>query len=176
MSESNLITKICRTCNFAKLLDQFHAHKQTKDGRNTSCKECSNARSKKWREENKDQFLSSIKKWTIENKEYKKKSDKNYYQNNKEKVLEINKKWKQNNKEKYKLILKNWHKNNKQKHYANCLNWKNNNPEKVKSISKKWRQIHAGKTNFYSSARRAAKLKATPAWANFSKIKEKSSH
>lgn len=172
MSESNLITKICRTCNFAKLLDEFHAHKETKDGRNTSCKQCSNARSKKWREENREKFLGSIKKWTVENKEYKKQSDKNYYKNNKEKVLEINKKWKKDNKEKYKKLIKNWYEKNKKHCSLSSMEWRKANPEKAKLIYKNWIKNNPGKVNFYSSSRRSKKLMATPAWANLSKIKE----
>ena len=56
--------------------------------------------------------------------------------------------------------------------YLNCLNWKNNNSEKIKIISKRWAKNNNGKKNFYYAIRRAAKLKATPMWANLSKIKE----
>lgn len=51
-------SKLCRTCNTIKPLDEFHKRAGTKDGKQSNCKSCNIARVKKWQSENAGQFKS----------------------------------------------------------------------------------------------------------------------
>lgn len=56
----------------------------------------------------------------------------------------------------------------------NALRWKNNNPERKREIDyeygKKWRVANKGRVSAATRKRQAAKVNATPAWADMSAI------
>jgi hypothetical protein len=82
---------------------------------------------------------------------------KRYYRANPEKVKAKNKVWKKANREKVQQYKDKWTKNNPEKTRAADIAWRKANPEKCRAKNAK---------------RRAAKLKATPAWADLKKIEE----
>ena len=105
-------------------------------------------RSRKWRE-NKNEY----------NKEWRKRNP------------DHNKEWREKNPEQTKKYSKEWRERNPEHHKE----WRENNPEYYKTVprldyhkkySKEWREKNRGKSNSYSSKRRAAKLQAAPSWAN----------
>lgn len=53
-------TKICCNCKEEKELTEFNKNKSRKDGHNTICRLCSNARSKRYYEENKEHHREVI--------------------------------------------------------------------------------------------------------------------
>ena len=63
-------TKICKTCDKRMSLDEFHKHKTQKDGRVSTCKECANARARKWTADNRQRAKERKKKYHQENAEY----------------------------------------------------------------------------------------------------------
>lgn len=96
-------SKICTSCKEVKLMDDFHNHKTTPDGKQHHCKSC-------------------IKIRKIKDKDKNRKTDKIYYENNKEIIFEYMKDWRNNNplyykncwnKEKYLITQKIWRSNNK---------------------------------------------------------------
>lgn len=50
--------KLCRTCGIEKPLDQYRRNSRTKDGRQTQCKPCANARLDLWRARTRDRRLA----------------------------------------------------------------------------------------------------------------------
>jgi len=78
--------KVCTKCNKEKSLTEYYKDKSGKDGLRANCKECENARHKKWREENPDYN----KKWKKENPEKVRAYDKKWKKENPEKVRAIN--------------------------------------------------------------------------------------
>jgi hypothetical protein len=79
--------KICSKCKKKKHICEFGTHKKNKDGKRYACKECENAESKKWKENNKDKVLELNKIYSKNNKKKFLESQKKYYNNNKEKVI-----------------------------------------------------------------------------------------
>lgn len=84
--------KICCTCKLLKELHQYYASKSTKDGYQRQCKQCkkdssaptSKARSKRYRHNNKEKHQVASKRWRESNKDYYI----TYYKNNKDKWLQ----------------------------------------------------------------------------------------
>ena len=84
---------------------------------------------------------------------------------------EYNKEWRKRNPD----HNKEWRKRNLEYLKKYRKEWRENNPEYYKTVprldyhkkySKEWRVNNRGKSNSYSSKRRAAKLQAMPSWAN----------
>jgi len=113
------------------------------------------------RKQSKDGHQSSCKvcrneynaKWLQDNKKHAKEYKSKWYQENKEYMKELNAKWRQENKE-----------------YN--TKWRQDNKEYVKEYYVKYAKANKGAVNAYKAKRRAAKLQATPAWADQEKIKE----
>ena len=116
--------------------------KRRPDGRLGDCADCSKARTKRWSDKH---------------RERKRAFDREYRKANPEKIKSYQKKWAENNVEKMRAKKKAWAKAN---------------AEKVKAIQKAWQKRNRRKVTAYSNKRRAAKLKATPAWADLKKIEE----
>ena len=73
-----------------------------------------------------------------------------------------------------KLIAQNktWRKANSERKKATDKAWRKANSEKVRSARKKWEKANPEKCRAKCAKRRAARLQATPAWANLKKIEE----
>lgn len=76
------------------------------------------------------------------------------------------------NKEKMKERARKWYADNKERALANVDRWTASNPEKVKASSIKWNKNNKDRRNAAWMKRHAAKLQATPQWANAEKIAE----
>lgn len=85
------------------------------------------------------------------NAEKNKAKAKKWYEENKQQALETRKKWREANKEKMKGYAKKWGEENKDHKNELSRDWKKENKEKVLANTRK---------------RQAAKLNATPAWAD----------
>lgn len=128
--------KTCNNCKELKNVSEFNKDKSKKDGLHTFCKNC---RRKKNRE------------YAAKNREAAQKRAKEWYANNKERANKSSKKWREANKEKMKAYKDKWNRENK---------------EHKKKLSRKWKKENSHKVLAATRARQAAKLKATPAWAN----------
>ena len=60
-------TKICSNCGQEKPISEFPKCKRNKDGLDTHCKECRNAKNKVYREANKDKVFTCEKDPTLPN-------------------------------------------------------------------------------------------------------------
>jgi len=98
--------------------------------------------------------------------------NKRYRKNNPEKNRAYSKAWRKANPEKQRAKCKAWRQANPEKNRASNKAWQQANPEKYKAAIKAWRKANPGKRRSYKAKRRAAKLQATPAWADLKKIEE----
>lgn len=115
--------KICSSCKISKNLEYFYKLKNSKDGFNNSCKECMNAKSKKWLENNKEKQKERRRQYHIKNNAQQNAINLEYYQKNKNKEIFKNKrkeyrvKYKKENREKilndYKIYSKKYKENKK---------------------------------------------------------------
>lgn len=91
-------TKICTLCNLPKPLDtSFNKQSKSKDGYQSYCKECAQAK---------------IKQWRLDNIEHRKQYEKEYNQANPDKVLKWARDWRKNNPERVKELRKQFADNN----------------------------------------------------------------
>ena len=81
--------KICRKCNNEKEVSLFNKKKTSKDGLNSSCKECCKKYSQSYYSNNKEDF----KRYYMENSESIKENTKNYRLINKEYYKEYHKEY-----------------------------------------------------------------------------------
>ena len=82
--------KICTKCKVKKPFIAFHKNKQTKDKLTVHCRDCSNARLKEWKKQNKDHIAEYDRVWQQANKDKKSKNYKNWQVNNRAKVNSYN--------------------------------------------------------------------------------------
>ena len=78
--------KVCTGCNKEKSLTEYHKRRNAKDGFKSACKECRNAQSKKYYQENKEKVKATHKKWQKENPEKVKAYSKKWEKENPEKA------------------------------------------------------------------------------------------
>ena len=88
--------KVCTKCKETKSLGEFHKDEKSKDGRRSSCKECTKA----YCQANREKRIEYTRKWYQRNKDHVAEYDKKYKQENREKVRERKRKWYHENREK----------------------------------------------------------------------------
>jgi len=135
-------SKVCTKCSLEKPLADFYKCKNNKDGLWGSCKECVRSKSKEYAKENKEK----ISKYQGE-----------YYRKNKQKIMKYYGEYYLANQEGLKEHSREYYNNNKEAQAYNNAQWKKKNKSKV---------------NANNAKRRAVKLRATPPWADLSKIQE----
>jgi len=97
--------KVCTKCGEGKLLSEFSFRRESKDGCQRHCKECSSRASMEYRANNKERERERGREYRANNKEKIKKRLQKWWINNKEKARDVNGKWRINNKER--LMEKN---------------------------------------------------------------------
>jgi hypothetical protein len=105
--------KQCNSC--LEILDNmcFPKDKRSRDGLNSICKSCENAKNKKYREENKEKFSMARKKYYANNIDKIRDEKKKYVAKTKDKKVAYDKQYRLENKEKIKTAKKNWEKSKK---------------------------------------------------------------
>jgi hypothetical protein len=115
--------KICNKCHIPKVESEFYKNKATRDGLQSSCKECQSKIVENYKKLNSKKIKQSDKDYKDRNKEKCKEQDRQYYLKHKKKPKKINictkeyykeysKKWNEDNKEKRKEVNKKWLNNN----------------------------------------------------------------
>lgn len=150
-------TKACSKCGIEKPLTEYSKEKTGKDGLRADCKECKNARTKKYKEENKEKLKAYKKKYREANKERIKAYSKKWREEN----TEYNKKYKQENAEELKAYSKKYRQENSEKLKAQQKKYYQENLEKVKVRKKKYYQENKDKARLYCQKRRALLAEAT---------------
>jgi hypothetical protein len=129
-------TKKCSYCSHVLPVTEFSADNNRKDRLSLACRACKAIRAAKYREVNKEK----VKAWKAAS-----------YQANKEKAAAWKKAYSETNREK---IL------------ASQKRYREENREKVSAMMKAWRDANPEAVCEKEAKRRAAKLKATPTWAD----------
>ena len=128
--------KTCNNCKEVKALSEFNKDKSKQDGLQTFCRECKRSKDRAYAAKNREAAREKTKTWR---------------KNNLEKAKESRRKWREENPEKMAAYKRKWNEKNKERKSKMASEWKKKNPHKVLANTR---------------ARQAAKLKATPAWAN----------
>lgn len=129
--------KKCSKCGEILPVEEFSKNKATKDGLQNKCKKCS----KKYYQENKENFNEYRKKYQQENKEQIKERQKKYKQENKEKIKEYNKEYNKKYYQENKEYHKEWYKTNNKRIKEIKKEWFQNNKERINKKRKKRRNV-----------------------------------
>lgn len=162
IAESGRTVKKCGNCQQFKEInaDNFYRNSGSPSGFYSKCKKCSSNNTPKVTE-----FRGC-------NKCLKIKPTSEFYENrNVCKRCRCKRSYEVSDKSKAAAVHAAWRANNKEKHNKSGLNWKRNNKEKRSEYNKIWATNNADKVRHKDAKRRAAKLNATPLWANMDKIK-----
>jgi len=163
--------KKCIRCKEIKKLIDFHKHKLMKDGRLNVCKKCHSKYGKKYYQANKKALDKSNKKYRENNKERISELIGVWQKNNPSKCSANSKKYKAANKERVSKANKIYNEKNKEKQKEGRKIYYAKNKKKIAFRKKEWCKLNQGKRIASVAKRRAAKLSATPQWANFDMIK-----
>lgn len=155
--------KRCPKCGNSKSISSFHRDSRRKDGCQTKCKSCAGAH----RSANADRIKAARATYYAGNREaHLKRSAANYAENT----------------DRIRATQSAWHRENAGKVAVRKAKYRLENPEKFRGkragdvgylgYLAQWRRLNQGKTTAASNKRRALKLRATPAWANFDVIRE----
>lgn len=179
--------KICSKCKESKSVSEFGKASKEKSGLKSRCKACVSIDGKDYRLNNSEKRKETTRNYHLRNSENINKRSREWYAANKEKARETRSRWRtanyekdyadrikyrEENAEKLKAAAKIWSDKNRDKVNRKARKWRENNPEKVSAANRLWSRTNRQKAAAKSSRRIAAKLKATPLWANHFFIEE----
>lgn len=135
------VTKICTVCGVEKSLDHFYARKGGKHGKRADCKECNDARKAVWNKTNPDKCREHH---TPEKRAA-------WHKKNPGKAAEYSARYAKLHPISRKESMRRW----RRAHLGY-----------LSAASSKWAKAHPAKHNADGKKHKAAKLNATPKWAN----------
>jgi hypothetical protein len=115
--------------------------------RNSICNSCNRELRKIHYDKNPEIEKAKSKKWREDNKEYMRMKDKEYKEKNKEKAKEQGKIWREKNKDHRKAYTAEYAKNNAEFIKQLAREWRKNNPEKMKLYQERAKQKRLQKKN-----------------------------
>lgn len=118
-------TKQCRVCQIEKPIESFYRQTKARDGRQSSCKECSNQNSIEWAKRNRDKVNVIRKNWLSKNPDYMRE----WNQANPEKVRQGQEKYRKANPERVRKTWSDYHERNREKRLRQSSEWAKANPE-----------------------------------------------
>lgn len=174
-----MISKKCRTCGKEKDISFFHAQRHGKHGVRAKCKACV----RDWQVANEESIKSYRAAWQAKNRPRLLSENALYRAANKQSTASRMARYRALFPEKVRQISRNSYRkhaeerrasamtylstpDNKAKARATSRDWGRSNPEKRRQISKRWRDRNPPRLIEARNRRRAAKLQATPAWAD----------
>jgi hypothetical protein len=163
--------KICASCRESKGLNEFNKDKQRSDGLCSYCRPCVKAKNAEKYRANSEKILARNKAWTEANPDKVREQKKRYRE---EKAADIRKTiadWQKKNKEKVADYTRKWReKVGQERVLSDAKAYREANREKTREAALKWQRKNLGRVAANNAARYAAKLRATPAWADLEKI------
>lgn len=125
-------TKKCTDCGEIKPITEFYKRKESKDGHQSICKECSKRYNQKWNRDNKERKKKYNAQWNRDNPEYQAQ----WREDNKEHIKEYQAQWKQDNPEYKKEYNAQWYKDNKERRKEYGAQYYQDNKERKKEYQK----------------------------------------
>lgn len=110
--------KRCRKCGVVKPLDDYNRNKNTRDGLQYHCRECTNETSRVWREENPERSREASRAWAENNRERSRANARAWARANPERRRENNRAWRGVNKERQRGNMRAWQQANPEKCHA----------------------------------------------------------
>lgn len=130
----------------------------------SGCVECTAHRYNEWKEGKEDELQAYKAQWYQENRQDQKEKKKNRYLENIDQERAIRAEYRRNNPEKVRQQNASWRKRYAEKKQAMDAEYRKKNRDKIRTVYVRWRAENRERANAIWAARRARKLKATPAW------------
>lgn len=159
-SDMQEINRVCNKCAREKAIDDFPKQSNCRNGRRPTCKVCMAKKTAAWRTADPERAKASQRSVKERNPErwYEKERAraKKYKDSNREKVREAYRRYSTENPH----VAREYYLSNRENIIKRSADWAKKNPEKARILSL-----------VCANRRRAAKVKATPAWADSAAIK-----
>lgn len=147
--------KTCSKCGETKLFSEFYKRASAKDGLHPHCKPCASAASKAYAVNNAERLREKRIRDYAENAELLRAKSRAWHHNNRDQSIARSAKWKAENKDRVRTYKKEkdaqYYVENRHRILARSLEWQKTNPDKANARNRR---------------RLAAKLRATPSWAD----------
>ena len=117
-------------------------------------------------------MYEAVKAWRKKNPEKVARNRSNWQLANPGKSVEYKRIWNANNVERAAASKKAWSKKNAEKKKVSSIKWAKDNANKVARSNKRWARANPAKVYAKAARHRAAKLQATPGWANKNYIED----
>lgn len=167
----HMIFKECIGCKKYKQTDQFSIDRKRTDGLSPYCKECISSRNAARYKKNKEKILASNRLWRESNREKVSANARDYRAKNYDAMLAYQRDWQARNREKVAGYAAKWReKVGKDRINEDAARYREANRDKMRAAALRWQKENPGKANAANAARYAAKLMATPGWADLDKI------
>jgi hypothetical protein len=142
--------KMCRGCGEPKTLDDFCLSKS--GGRQSRCKLCLNAGSKKRFERNRPAKLETNREWYEANREARGKQTATWRRANPEKVIGYGKRWRERNPEKVRAFQSEYYRTHRQQFKDWRIRREKEHPERTRASYNKYRANAAANGGSYTDA------------------------
>ena len=161
-------TKVCSCCKVEKPVSEFSKSKAKKDGLRIVCRACD----RDYYQRNKERIAVRDKKYRQQNKDIMRTRNKNYYDANKTTLALKLKEYRQQNKSVIAAQRKEHYETNKTNLLVIKKAYYHANKEERRVYARNY--LRQNRTDVYArnANRRAARIKATPTWADVERIKE----
>lgn len=168
--------KICSNVNCNTINPQpysnFSKNKNTKDGYACYCKKCFRERNLK----NAEHIRNKSKEYYNSNLDLNREKRKNYNREHSDQIKETAKQWFLNNREYVRQERQEYYLKNKEDFHKRSKKWVDENRMEFRKIQRNYkkqlRKSNPGYLTAINGKYRAAKLQATPKWADLKKIEE----
>lgn len=178
--------KICSECKVSKDETAFSKRKHSRDGLKPSCKACDKIRYDEWAKNNPEKKKSIIDGWRERNPEKVQNYSAEYYQNNREHRIERVRLYREENPEKVAATAKAYAESHREElrqkrkergptkvELASREKYRRENVQKLRNNAKEYAKKNRPRRAAAENRRRAAKIQATPSWADLDAIRLK---
>lgn len=148
--------KICSRCKICQPIENFTNDRKRKDGKNVYCRSCTRAASKSYGDANPEKARERGRRWVA---------------NNQERQRARTMRWREENKERSDAWQRDYRRRNSVAINADQAVRRAANPEYEKARAASYYKRNKTAALIKSAEREALKLRATPAWADFERMR-----